>query len=279
MSSRCILIERLLSCFSDLLQKRHIVLNVQAPALARALRNEPSDGLISLILARNGPVNFREAFSVAFSASLPFVLGVSSCAPGPKYINNDLPLGPGWTCVTLPTSLSPPGTIYRVDPSGATFIVSPAPANLRTLPPSPFANPQISRNINISANVLASLLNIGDIKGSGDTEYSVSRNFSGMQTVATADDDITNMLASFTRSHTPTPNNTYYVVRQVVTATGLDYKFGSDINASFNADLKVKVGQVNPNAAYTTANGFSFTESFSSPVNVCSKSEAIQFQT
>jgi hypothetical protein len=123
------------------------------------------------------------------------------------------------------------------------------------------------------ASIVAKLIkiNVGG-NASTETKYTIKQNYKGVTFLNTSDQDVKSIILQAKQISPPAANNKYYIVREIMTATGIEYDFDRDISDSFGANIPVKVVQVDPKATYTNTGKFAYNITFSSPVFACSKS-------
>jgi hypothetical protein len=209
---------------------------------------------------------------IAFIAAIPIVLTACSGTDNRTDLSQ---LPNGFSCPVIPTGLSPPGTVYRETPEGTVFTVyvpNPAPP-LRS---SSFGNITSSGQKEVKASLVAKLIKLPvSANASADTKYTVTQNYTGTVFLDTTDSDVQPIIDKAKQLSPPMANDKYYIVREVMSATGIEYAFNKDISDSFGATIPVKVVQVNPNASYTNTGKFSYNVTFTPPAYACSKSETI----
>lgn len=187
---------------------------------------------------------------------------------------DDDPVTRGFVCTTAPTTAFGPGYVYRQDPAGSLFYVSLLTDQVRVDRfPTELGTRTAAR---VRGGGLKFQLGpqISGVTGGVDASASASRNtlvtFIGSDLVQMTDAEATNMVSLANAGLTPVSDNSYFVVRDVIQARGMEIKLSSADKASLDADVGVgQIGTVAPNFTVDDSSGLDLKGVFDPPRNVC----------
>ena len=138
-------------------------------------------------------------------------------------------LEPGWQFYTRPTSLDPPGTVFRIDKEGRRFAVTEIPTAITTGTEAFGAQ---SAAIRTNARMLAQFIGgRGDAVAGQQGERLETLEFEmfDVQKEVTTDLAILELLMEFRSSVDYRSDNRYYLIRESRSATALRYSLSKEI--------------------------------------------------
>ncbi len=145
-------------------------------------------------------------------------------------------LPPGWQFYSNPTALEQPGTVFRIDRSGHRYIVKVLAVATMT---GREAVGKSDKTIETDVNALARIWNIvGKLKGSASGNFRAKVKFSmiGTEREVTTDFAIEEVLRSFTKKVAYKKDNRYFVIRESMSATEIDYELSNNFLAQLGGE-------------------------------------------
>ncbi len=138
-------------------------------------------------------------------------------------------LEPGWQFYPKPTTLEPPGTVFRIDGNGRRFLVD-------VLDVSPMVGTEevgrTERVVEVNANLLARILGGNSRNQAGMLGTNIGKlqfEMIGTQREAITDQAIDNVLRDFPKKVKYRKDNRYYVIRESRSATEVCYVLSEEL--------------------------------------------------
>jgi hypothetical protein len=149
-------------------------------------------------------------------------------------------LPPGWQFYSNPTTLEPPGTVFRIDEQGRRYVVN----ILKVAPVSGSeAVGKLDRIIEVDATSLVRFWGVvGKLTSSGSGTYTDKLKFSMDDTVreVTTDVAIEDVIRNFAKKIAYKKNNRYFVIREAMSAKNIDYTLSEGILARVGGEGSLK---------------------------------------
>ena len=145
-------------------------------------------------------------------------------------------LAPGWQFYSSPTSLEPPGTVYRIDSNGVRLIVTGLEI--------PFTSGEettasVDESVEAKMGIVARFMGLYNIGASGQKterfEYSITNPVKEYIT----DFDLEKVMPAFREKVKYQKGNRYFVIREARSAKSMRYKLTRKQVDSFGGDAKV----------------------------------------
>lgn len=210
------------------------------------------------------------------------ILIITACTPTPvtRIAPLESTLGTGWQCFAVPESYKKAGYVIEITESGQVFTDS---NYTHFSEDGPIAIGTSSRTINMNANVIFSLLKKFEIIDGGASATASLDNNKNVEVLLTSPRkqivfglNASEISDSLIEGRELSLSSSYYLIRESITAAGIDYTFSSnltntlDLQAAFQsaADAKTDFSRVSDSS-------YKLKETFEEPLGVCILSQPI----
>lgn len=154
-----------------------------------------------------------------------------------KKQEEEVPLETGWQLYASPTTLDPPGTVFRIDGSGKRFIYERLQVDVEK---GPEAAARIASSIETKAGVLARFLglDVGARAGVGHTstlEFEITE----PEHEVTTDTAIRKVVRAFLKRLEYSAGNRYFLIRESRSATAMKYRLADQLLAEMGGQAAV----------------------------------------
>lgn len=194
--------------------------------------------------------------------------------------NVDLPAGAlprGWQFYSNPTTLEPPGTIFRIDPEKQRYIVESLPV---TISSGEEAVGKVEESITANTNVVARFLGLVNVEadvGAQQTEQFIYEVTSPVMEVV-SDVELEKTLPAFMEKHNFRLGHRYFVIRQARRVSAMRYRltkkqvdnFGGKASVGEQLSAQGKVFSVDNSGQYI------LEENFKNPMRIVFLPEEIR---
>lgn len=181
----------------------------------------------------------------------------------------------GWQFYTRPTTLEPPGTVFRIDPDKRRYMVG-------ALDIEPTCGEEeaaaMHRRIETTLGAVLRFLGFDRFGGGGKLSAVEQLSFSLSEAEREALDDmmIQAPLAAFLEQLPYRADNRYFLIRECLSATSMTFELSKEQAAKVEAKAQIsKVGEVGASAGRQAERAFSFPSSFPKRMRVAFLPEEI----
>lgn len=228
----------------------------------------------------------KTRIGLKLTATLPILLLATACNTGKirKADTADLEslLGKGVQCFLVPSEHYKPGTVFRIDEQGETWVANRRLAEQISTSDGNAALGTISGKQSVNIAVLASLLNLAkpgeklaQINASVARTRTLDVQVSDLKLEITDDQDIDGVLKWFADVEKK-PKNRYFVVREAYTATAMGLKVTKELKADFGGEaIFDQAIEATPRLTYDPRASYDLTAPFPSRLRVCIKPERL----
>jgi hypothetical protein len=226
----------------------------------------------------NSNVYWYVLAAVAVLAIIGYLLVRRARVPSARSV--DLPTGAlprGWQFYSNPTTLEPPGTIFRIDPDKQRYIVESLPV---TISSGEEALGKVEESITANTNVVARFLGLANVEadvGAQKTEQFVYEVTSPVMEIV-SDVELEKTLPAFIEKHNFRQGHRYFVIRQARRVSAMRYRltkkqidnFGGKASVGEQLSAQGKVFSVDNSGQYI------LEENFKSPMRIVFLPEEIR---
>lgn len=216
--------------------------------------------------------------AVVVLAIIGYILVRRTRVPSARHA--DLPTGAlprGWQFYSNPTTLEPPGTIFRIDPDKQRYIVQSLPVTITT---GEEAVGKLEESITADSNIIANFIGLAKVEagvGAQKTEHFVYE-VTGPVMEVVSDVELEKTLPAFLEKHNFRQGHRYFVIRQARKVTAMRYRltnkqvndFGGKASVGEQLTAQGKVFSSDSNGQYI------LEESFKSPMRIAFLPEEIR---
>jgi len=194
--------------------------------------------------------------------------------------NADLPAGAlpkGWQFYSNPTTLEPPGTIFRIDPNKQRYIVDSLPV---TISAGAEAVGKLAESITADSNIVANFIGLVNAEagvGTQKTEHFVYEvDDPVMETVS--DVELEKTLPAFLDKHNFRQGHRYFVIRQARKVNAMRYRLTNKLVNDFGGKASVGEQLTAQGKVFSSdSNGqYILEENFKSPMRIAFLPEEIR---
>jgi len=169
-------------------------------------------------------------FSTILSITLSITLLLSGCT-------NHSMLPPGWQLYDNPTTLEPPGTVFRIDSDGRKFqvegLIVPVTTGAEVMG-------KTLNKIETKGNFLARFLGIASEGGGGISKKEILEfEMKDTERSITTDVEVDKVLEEFKAVEDPKPKNRYFLIREARSATEVHYKLAKEVIGDLGGSAKL----------------------------------------
>jgi len=186
----------------------------------------------------------------------------------------------GWQFYSNPTTLEPPGTIFRIDPDQQRYIVESLPVTFST---GEEAVGKLEESITADSNIVARFIGLANVEaglGAQKTEHFVYE-VTGPVMEIVSDVELEKTLPAFIEKHNFRQGHRYFVIRQARKVTAMRYRltnkqvndFGGEASVGKHLSAQGKVFSSDSNGQYV------LEENFKSPMRIAFLPEEIRALT
>lgn len=177
--------------------------------------------------------------AVVLAAIVGYLLVQSKRVPSAR--NGELPSGAlprGWQFYANPTTLEPPGTIFRIDPDGVKFPVGSVEVPITS---GEEAVGKLEESVAADSNILARFIGLPEVSvgtGTRKTERFVYELTKAVME-STTDADVDKPVESFLEGFKLRKGERYFIIRQARKASGMRYRLTRSQVADLGGEVKV----------------------------------------
>jgi hypothetical protein len=177
-------------------------------------------------------------------------------------------------------TFDPPGTIFRINAEGIRFDVADISEKIKTSAGEEFLPDQVGRR-RVSGETLASALGRGRSASLGFSgEYEVHLKLVGVQREKTSDWDVDKTVGPALKEVNLRPESHYYIIRETIAASEIDYTLSASDGATAAAKLGLKdVGSGEVKVERSGSGETTLEGHYVRPVRILYKLEEIKFDS
>jgi hypothetical protein len=175
------------------------------------------------------------AVTLAFAGAIAAVL-LRDLLDGKRKVAKQV-LDPGWQFYSKPTTMEPPGSLFRIDAEGVRYQVGRMEVELQT---GKEVMGRVQRRTEVDSRVLAGITGLRrgvQAEGTGRATESIQFEMIDTQREVLTDLAIDALLTQFKRTVTPRKGNRYFVIREARSASEMRYTISEESASRMGGDV------------------------------------------